>query len=241
MTVSGGLLDSSTSAGGAGGAINVNAGSVASVLNGGRISADSTGAGFTGNITITAGDHITMTGGSISTRALSSDGGNITLRAPLLVRLENTQITTSVQSGVGAGGNVLIDPQFVLINNSTISANAFGGPGGNITIVADNFLASSTAVLVASSALSTPGTIAIRSPENNLAGSIAQLPRAFVDASRLLRGSCSARREGAPSSFTLAGRGGVPPEADGYLPSVIGAAPSAPLAFALARLDDCAR
>jgi large exoprotein involved in heme utilization and adhesion len=214
---------------------------VASVLNGGRISADSTAAGQTGNITIAAGDHITMTNGSISTRALSSDGGNITLRAPLLVRLEGTQITTSVQSGVGAGGNVLIDPQFVLINNSTISANAFGGPGGNITIIADNFLASPSAVLVASSALSTPGTIAIRSPENNLAGSIAQLPRAFVDASRLLRGSCSARREGAPSSFTLAGRGGVPPEADGYLPSSIAAAPSAPLAFALARLDDCAR
>jgi hypothetical protein len=33
----------------------------------------------------------------------------------------------------------------------------------------------------------------------------------------------------------------VPPDADGYLPSAIVAAPSAPLAFALARLDDCAR
>jgi len=178
-----------------------------------------------------------MTGGSISTRALTSDGGNITLRAPLLVRLENSQITTSVQSGVGAGGNVLIDPQFVVINNSTISANAFGGRGGNITIIGDNFLASPSALLVASSALSTPGTIQIVSPENNVAGSIAQLPRAFVDASRLLRGACSARREGAPSSFTLAGRGGVPPEADGYLPSSIVAAP--PASLALARLDDC--
>ena len=241
MTVSGGQVDSSTSARGAGGTINMTAGSEVSVLNGGRVSADSTGAGNTGNIVITAGNRITMAGGSISTRALTSDGGNITLRAPLLVRLEGSQITTSVQSGVGAGGNVLIDPQFVLINNSTISANAFGGPGGNITIIGDNFLASPSALLVASSALSTPGRIAIRSPENNLAGSIAQLPRAFVDASRLLRGACSARREGAPSSFTLAGRGGVPPEADGYLPSSIVAAPAAPLALAFAPLDDCAR
>ena len=54
-----------------------------------------------------------------------------------------------------------------------------------------------------------------------------------------MRGACSARREGAPSSFTLAGRGGVPPEADGYLPSSIFVAPTAWLA--IARLDDCVR
>jgi filamentous hemagglutinin family protein len=239
MMVSGGQLDSSTSASGAGGSINVAAGSEASVVNGGRISADSTGAGRTGNVVVAAGDRITMNGGSISTHALTSDGGDITLKAPVIVRLENSQITTSVQSGHGAGGNVLIDPQFLVMNNSSITANAFGGPGGNITIIADNFLASSTALLQASSALSTPGSIQIVSPENNVAGSIAQLPRAFVDASRLLRGACSARREGAPSSFVLAGRGGVPAEADGYLPSTIAAAP--PAALALAYLDDCAR
>lgn len=239
LNVSGGQLDSSTTASGAGGSINVNASSQASVVNGGRVSADSTGSGATGNITIAAGNRITMDGGSISTRALTSDGGNITLKAPLIVRLENSQITTSVQSGVGSGGNVLIDPQFLVMNNSAITANAFGGPGGNITIIADNFLASSTALLQASSALSTPGTIQIQSPENNVAGSIAQLPRAFVDASRLMRGACSARREGAPSSFVLAGRGGVPAEADGYLPSTIISAP--PTALTLAHLDDCAR
>jgi large exoprotein involved in heme utilization and adhesion len=239
MNVSGGQLDSSTTASGAGGSINVNASSQVSVVSGGRVSADSTGSGTTGNITIAAGDRITMDGGSISTRALTSDGGNITLKAPLIVRLENSQITTSVQSGVGGGGNVLIDPQFLVMNNSAITANAFGGPGGNITIIADNFLASSTALLQASSALSTPGTIQIQSPENNVAGSIAQLPRAFVDASRLMRGACSARREGAPSSFVLAGRGGVPAEADGYLPSTIISAP--PTALTLAHLDDCAR
>ena len=100
----------------------------------------------------------------------------------------------------------------------------WGGPGGNITIIAGNFLSSPSSLVQASSALSTPGTIEIFSPENNVAGSIAQLPRAFVDASRLMRGLCSARRAGTPSSFVVAGRGGVPPDADGYLPSVIGSA-----------------
>ena len=241
VIVSGGQLDSSTSGSGAGGAINVTAATEVSVLSGGRVSADSTGTGFTGNILLASGDHISILGGNLSTRALTSDGGNIELRAPKIIRIEDSQIATSVQSGVGAGGNITVDPQFLIINNSTISANAFGGPGGNITIIADNFISTPTAVLTASSALSTPGTIVVRSPENNLASSVAQLPRAFTDASRLMRGACSARHEGLPSSFTLAGRGGVPPEADGYLPSMIAAAPSAPLAFALARLDDCAR
>jgi large exoprotein involved in heme utilization and adhesion len=113
----------------------------------------------------------------------------------------------------------MIDPQFVVVNDSSIIANAFGGPGGNITIVADNFLSSVTSVIQASSALSTPGVIEIRSPENNVESSIAQLPAAFLDASALLRGLCSARRTGAPSSFVVAGRGGIPVDADGYLPS----------------------
>jgi hypothetical protein len=61
--------------------------------------------------------------------------------------------------------------------------------------------------------------IEIRSPENNVESSIAQLPAAFLDAAALLRGLCTARRTGAPSSFVVAGRGGVPVDADGYLPS----------------------
>jgi large exoprotein involved in heme utilization and adhesion len=67
--------------------------------------------------------------------------------------------------------------------------------------------------------LSTPGTVRIRSPENALAEAVAQLPKELVDASRLMQGACSARRAGAPSSFTVAGRGGVPADPDDYLAS----------------------
>ena len=67
---------------------------------------------------------------------------------------------------------------------------------------------STTSVIEASSALSTPGVIEVRSPENNVENNIAQLPAAFIDASALLRGLCTARRTGAPSSFVVAGRGG---------------------------------
>jgi large exoprotein involved in heme utilization and adhesion len=246
----GGTIDSSTTGAGAGGAINVSAASQVEISSGGSVRADSLGAGNTGSIAIAAGDRIIMESGSISTRAVTSDGGNITLTAPNIIRLGNSQISTSVQSGTGAGGNIFIDPQFVILTNSTISANAFGGPGGNITIVANNFLADPSTSIVASSALSTPGTVQIQSPDNNVASDIAQLPRELVDASRLLRGGCAARRTGAPSSFTVVGRGGVPLDPDGYLPSFsasgaqVGAARGAAAAqgFALAMAGgDCWR
>lgn len=218
LVTTGGQIDSSSSGAGDGGAIDIGALRV-EIADGGSVRADSTGAGLTGNITIAAADRIIMSEGSISTRAVSSDGGNITLTAPNVIRLQNSQISTSVESGVGGGGNVFIDPQFVLMDGSSITANAFGGPGGNITIVANNFVTDPTSFLSASSALSTPGTVRIESPDNNLASDIAQLPRELVDASRLLRGGCTARRTSAPSSFVVAGRGGVPADPDGYLPS----------------------
>jgi large exoprotein involved in heme utilization and adhesion len=230
VTVSGqnAVVSTGTFGEGDGGNVVLNAGNRVSIIDGGAVRADSggilnggvvSGTGLGGSITITAGTEIVLNNGQITTETLTADGGNITLLAQNLVQLQDSIISTSVQGGEGTGGNILIDPQFVLVNNSSIIANAFGGPGGNITIIANNFLASATSIIEASSALSTPGVIEIRSPENNVENSISQLPAAFIDASALLRGLCTARRTGAASSFVVAGRGGVPVEADGYLPA----------------------
>ena len=230
ITVSGqnSTVSTSTFGDGKGGDVTLNAGNKVAILDSGRVKADSggplggsvvSGTGLAGNITITSGNEIYLNNGQITTQALTADGGNITLTAPNMVQLQDSGISTSVAGGAGQGGNITIDPQFVIVNSSSIIANAFGGPGGNITITADNFLQSASSVIEASSALSTPGTIAIQSPENNVESSIAQLPAAFVDASALLRGLCTARRTGAPSSFVVAGRGGVPVDPDGYQPS----------------------
>lgn len=212
-------ISTTTFGAGDGGAVQITSAGQVVISDQGSVTADSFGAGLAGDIAITAGSSIVMDHGTVSTRATTSDGGNITLKAPKIIRLVNSRITTSVESGRGAGGNIFIDPQFVILNNSSITANAFGGPGGNITIVADNFLTDPTSFVEASSALSTPGSVQIQSPDNNVASDIAQLPRELVDASRLLSAGCSARRAGAPSSFMVGGRGGVPVDPDGYLPS----------------------
>lgn len=214
----------------AGGSIVIQ-GSEVRFVDGALVSAKSSGAGDAGSITVAAAGSLQLTNSVISTQALLADGGNINLTAPHTVQLAGAKVTTSVESGTGGGGNISIDPQFVILKDSAITANAFGGPGGNITIIAQNYVADASSVVEASSALSTPGIVQIQSPENNLAGNIAQLPRALLDASRLLHPGCSARRSAAPSSFTLAGRGGVPPDPDGYLPSTIAANAPVPLSM----------
>ena len=58
------------------------------------------------------------------------------------------------------GGNITIDPQFVLLQNSQIIANAFEGTGGNIRIVAQQvFLADPASQVSASSALGINGQV----------------------------------------------------------------------------------
>jgi large exoprotein involved in heme utilization and adhesion len=211
------VIASGTAGTGAGGDVVLNAGNVTlAPLSG--ISAVSTGAGNAGNITVTAGDSLEMNGGFIRTRAVTSDGGNIAINAPRLVYLLNSEITTSVESGLGNGGNITIDPQFVILNNSRIVANAFGGNGGNILIIANNFVSSADSIVDASSALGINGTVNIQSPDTDLSSSLTDLPESFLNVAALLREPCRARRSINQSSFIVRGRSAIPPGPMSTLP-----------------------
>jgi large exoprotein involved in heme utilization and adhesion len=175
-----------------------------------------------------AGDQIQMNSGSVSTRAITSDGGNIALNAPRMIQLTDSQVTTSVESGFGGGGNINIDPQLLILNNSQVLARAIGGPGGNINITADVFLVNSGGMLPtslagivdASSALSTSGTVNIEATFTNVTGSFFQLPSTPLQATELLRASCAARFAGGKaSSLVLGGRDGLPLQPGDLLPS----------------------
>ena len=155
------------------------------------------------------------THGSIVTRATQADGGNIQITAPTLVRLRDSTITAEVGGGATTvGGNITIDPQFVLLQNSQIIANAFQGTGGNITIQAQRaFLADPASQLSASSALGINGQVAIQAPVTSISGAVAPLPQAFAQPAELLRTRCAERlREGKGSRLVVGGRDGVPLE-----------------------------
>jgi hypothetical protein len=185
------------------------------------ISAKSSGTGNAGSLSIIAFDVLTTQGSVISTGALQADGGDVLLAATSMLHLTDTTVTTSVGTGQGTGGNISVDPQFVILDHSQILAEAFGGPGGNISIVADVFLTQAS-VISASSALSTPGTIDVQARITDISGNVAHLPDAVGGPAAVLRASCATRFAGGNvSSLVISGREGVPPEPKAVLASPI--------------------
>lgn len=215
-----GVVSTSTLGGGAGGTVELRAVEIR-IENGGLVAALSEGAGLAGDIVIRARDQLVLADGGITTQAVLSDGGNVDIRAGRLVYLRDSEITSAVGSGTGAGGNIVIDPTFVILQSSRIIADAFGGPGGNITIVAGHFLSTEDSLVRASSAQSIDGVVEIDAPDTDVSTGVAVLPASYFDATALLREACGvARAPAGSSSLVLAGRGGVPPEPDGYLPAL---------------------
>ena len=212
-----------------GGNIDVTAQSVA-LSNGSVISASSRspllpdGGGNAGNITIHSGSTFVMNNSSMTTEATQASGGQIEITAPDLVKLTNSKISTSVAGSEGdtTGGNILIDPQFMILQQSQILAKAFAGTGGNISLISNVFLADpfSQANINASSQLGISGTVNIQSPIQNVGGELTPLSEQFSSAAALLAQQCAARAAGGTfSTFVVAAREGLPVEPGGFLAS----------------------
>jgi large exoprotein involved in heme utilization and adhesion len=106
-----------------------------------NLNADTFGSKGAGTITITATDHVTVSG--LSTRVSSSsdngatgDAGKITVSAPTVMIENGGSISTST-TGEGAGGNIniLAGQSVTITNDSRLSASSTGpGNAGNILI-----------------------------------------------------------------------------------------------------------
>ena len=218
----GGLISSKTETSGNGGNVEFIIDHM-NLFNGATVSAESSGAGYAGNISIKATDTLLVKDSSITTEAKYTDGGNIQVNAGYMVNLIDSKITASVGGGPETiGGNITIDPHYVILNDSQIIANAYEGKGGNIRIIADVFLASPESVVDASSALGINGTVDIRAPITSLSGTLAPMQGTFLSAEALLRDPCAARIRGEKySSFVVSGRDGLPIRPGSVLPSPI--------------------
>jgi hypothetical protein len=185
------------------------------------IRAETQGTGNAGDIAITAGDTIRLVDSQVTSAAAVASGGNVKFTAPNLIQIVNGQIVTLVQGGAQTvGGNINIDPQFVILQNSQILATATQGNGGNITIAGNVVMVDPGSIIDASSALGVSGQVAIQAPVNNVATALSRLSQTPLNASELLTARCSARlREGRTSSLTLAGRDGVPAEPGSWRPT----------------------
>ncbi len=166
-----------------------------------------------GNIDINSGDSIYLDGHSSITASAGSNGGSIRIIAKDTLFLTYSSITATaggVQlaagAGGGTGGNIFIDPKFIILDHSLISANAAIGQGGNILLIADNFLPSESLITATGS---TAGTVQITAPPLDLANALAALQASFVDISTRLQERCAMRLGQEFSSFLLVGRSGV--------------------------------
>lgn len=219
----GGALSASTSGPtptATGGNVSVSANKSVTLNNGGSITANSTGAGNAGNITINSGAQFLSQNGTLSTAASHASGGNITVQATDSIRLVNSQLSTSVQGGPNtSGGNILLDPAVVTIQNSQVTAQAVQGAGGNINIIAGTFLADQTSLVSASSQFGLSGTVNIQSPVSSLSNTLATLPQRPLLAQQLLTQRCAAQAQGQLSSLVVSGRDTLPGEPGGWLMS----------------------
>ena len=224
LTVEGGAQIASSTAGpGKGGDVNVVAASDVVLPDPGpQITAQSTGSGDAGSITVAANRLLISNGGAISTEARTStaSGGNISLTVRDLLYLTSSEISTSVKGETGDGGNITIDPQLVILDHSSIIAQAVEGHGGNITITADQFIPSSDSIVSASSELGISGTIVINGPRVDVNGALVVLSTQLRSRTEVLREACAARAGQPVSSLVEAGRGGLPQDPEATLPAL---------------------
>ena len=205
----GGTLSASTSGSdvsATGGTITVTAPGQMAMTGGSSISASSSGPANAGDISINAGQQLTMQNSSITTEASQASGGNITIQAVELVGLETSKISASVLGGPQTtGGNITIDPNLVILQNSQITANAVQGNGGNISLTTNFLIVNNTLIgattPVPASAIS--ASSAIR-PERDHHRSVAERPGQRQDHSPLAE--TAARDVAAQPTLRIVGR-----------------------------------
>jgi len=214
----------STSVDSEGGDVTLVAGGI-SLTNGALLSASSMGLGKAGNVQVTSGGDITLRNSVIQTSAAQASGGNIKLTAPNLVRIVDSTITSSVQgeAATSNGGNISIDPQVVVIQNSNLLANANAGAGGNINISALGAVLVDPNSLIDASAgpAGISGSVNINSPIQVLSGALVPMKLAYTQTG-LSGDRCAADPKGQFSSFVQTGRDGAPQTPGGLGSSPLG-------------------
>lgn len=161
-----------------------------------------TDAGNSGNIDIKTASLKILENSVISSSTQNAVGGNIYLTIQEYLYLWGGEITTSVQGGIGNGGDIMVTDAVMVINDGKIVAQADAGKGGNIHLVTQHLIPSADSLLSASSRVGIDGNIFISSPINDLSGQVLGLSTEFIDGAALLPRSCAARvADQRPSEF----------------------------------------
>jgi large exoprotein involved in heme utilization and adhesion len=157
-------------------------------------------------VKINATDIILQDGGRISAESIGAgtqaNAGNITLEVGNLLHLSNdSSITTSVAGGTGKGGTITLNSVFVVLDEgSSIIANALEGQGGNILI---RILGGGALFQSPDSRIGASSEFGIDAPDADIIAGFAGLPANFLDAATVLTQLCAERSGANVSSLVV--------------------------------------
>jgi large exoprotein involved in heme utilization and adhesion len=212
-------------------------------LKGGQITAASNGNVAASAIVVNAGERLNLDTSSITTRANLGNGGSITIQGGKVMRLDNSQVTTSVAGLTGNGGDITLGAETLFMNTGFIQANtaARDASGGKVGIDVQVLVPSGSSLFVggqtpysfqpgvfgfnviqAAAPTGVSGTVQMTTPALDISGSLSGLNAQVIDTGGLGKSPCQIT---GGSSLAQTGRGGLPPSALGLLRSEPGFLP----------------
>lgn len=165
------------------------------ISSGAEVRAESIGVGEGGNVTIRARD-LRLENSSMQASAIEANGGVIEVTVDHLVYLYKSNITASVDGGEGRGGNVFVDPNFVVLSQSNITAQAKEGQGGRIEIFSDYYIQSNDSRLDATANPGVDGTVIVEASLEDISKQLAEVQVEYLDTSEVFLIRCADRAGG---------------------------------------------
>jgi len=169
--------------------------------------------GNAGDVELDVKDSLRMQNGSLiwttAEGVKGSGGGNISINSPGYLYLTDSGLSTSVFADNGDGGNIILKPEFLVLDNSSILARAYEGSGGNINITTTNIYEFSKNVINASSYLGKSGEVIVVSPDVNIEEKIPSL-KDSLSLGNLSMNRCTIHNHEDSSSFVIITRDKLP-------------------------------
>ena len=214
-------ISSSSTTGFDAGSVEITAGNI-ELRDRGTITVSNTAGGSAGNVDIVA-NSVKLSRSSIQAEASAGTQGSLNISSQDRLLLRSNSRLSANATGTATGGNIVLrSPVVVGIENSDISANALQGDGGSIYLATQGLIGlafrdrlTSDSDITASSELGVSGTVDIELPTVAVDSGLVLSSNNLEDASDRIVAGCSAR-EG--NRFAYSGRGGLPPNPFGLLP-----------------------
>ncbi|MEH2091313.1 MAG: S-layer family protein [Nostoc sp.] len=185
------------------------------ISNGATVFVQNLGLGKAGTLNIQANTLRLDNGASISASTKAGGGGNTNLQLRDLLLMRHGSLISAQAGSSGNGGNITINaPNIVGLENSDIIANAVKGKGGNIQIATQGIIGlkfrpqlTPENDITASSEFGVSGSVQINNIGVDPNSGLVKLPTNVTDPSQQIASGCSAYQG---SRFVVTGRGGVP-------------------------------